>query len=306
MGVLEHTSSGIRVTLRSHHLVGRSRACQLRLTAPDVSGTHASLTWADPCWMVRDLGSTNGTWVDGERMPSGEPVPLHAGQELSFGRSGGRWKLVSAAPPRPMARRLDTGDEVESEHLMLALGATEDGAGALIGLHDGEGWRMETADGVVDVADLDVVEVAGHRWQLHLPDEQADTVHLSADRVHFARVELVLRTSRHRETILLYLFDGQDHYFAGDYAHNLLLWALATRRLQDRAAGVSEAEQGWVYPEEACRMLKADPNALNVLIHRARKRLADIGVEGAVGLIQRRTSTRQLRLGTDRVRVEYP
>lgn len=49
-------------------LVGRSRRCGLRLDAADVSSEHARVGFEDGRFWVEDLGSTNGTYVDGERI----------------------------------------------------------------------------------------------------------------------------------------------------------------------------------------------------------------------------------------------
>lgn len=51
-------------------VVGRSTGCDVVLRWPTVSGRHCELTWTDGCWSVRDLGSRNGTRVDGSRVES--------------------------------------------------------------------------------------------------------------------------------------------------------------------------------------------------------------------------------------------
>lgn len=46
--------------------VGRSQACTVSFEDPQISGFHAEFTWDDGGFAVRDLGSTNGTLVNGE------------------------------------------------------------------------------------------------------------------------------------------------------------------------------------------------------------------------------------------------
>jgi transcriptional regulator with PAS, ATPase and Fis domain len=46
--------------------VGRSRSCALSLDDARVSREHAEITFADERWAVRDLGSHNGTVLDGD------------------------------------------------------------------------------------------------------------------------------------------------------------------------------------------------------------------------------------------------
>ena len=52
---------------------------------PHVSRTHAVLERIADRWVVRDVGSRNGTYVNGEQVR--EPVWLRAGDELRIGKS---------------------------------------------------------------------------------------------------------------------------------------------------------------------------------------------------------------------------
>jgi hypothetical protein len=103
MAELEEPESGQVVPLAARSLVGRAATCTVRLTDPRVSGEHAVLHVSDSAWEVRDLGSRNGTFVDGERLPSGGRRDLKAGSRLSFGGPPGpgttSWRLADAAPP---------------------------------------------------------------------------------------------------------------------------------------------------------------------------------------------------------------
>jgi len=48
--------------------IGRDHACEIELADGRVSRAHAAL-WAEGGqWHVRDLGSSNGTWIDGEQI----------------------------------------------------------------------------------------------------------------------------------------------------------------------------------------------------------------------------------------------
>jgi FHA domain-containing protein/uncharacterized protein DUF1707 len=63
-------------------LIGRSSACQLVLADDTVSRKHAELRVEDGRWLLRDLGSSNGTWVNGRRVVEAEVRPgdlLHLG-----------------------------------------------------------------------------------------------------------------------------------------------------------------------------------------------------------------------------------
>jgi len=64
--------------------IGRAPVCDIVLADPHVSRYHAELRW-DPQqgWQVRDLGSHNGTFVNGRRVST---APLREGDVLSVGR----------------------------------------------------------------------------------------------------------------------------------------------------------------------------------------------------------------------------
>jgi len=49
-------------------LVGRSRKCGLRLDSSGISGEHARIGFSNGKFWVEDLGSTNGTFVNGEQV----------------------------------------------------------------------------------------------------------------------------------------------------------------------------------------------------------------------------------------------
>jgi two-component system response regulator HydG len=67
--VLEGPDAGVRVSLDAHDplrlLAGQSPACQLRLTDHEVSRRHAAFHVEGDRLRLTDLGSTNGTIVDG-------------------------------------------------------------------------------------------------------------------------------------------------------------------------------------------------------------------------------------------------
>jgi anti-anti-sigma factor len=68
----------------SRFVIGRDRVCHLRPSSPSVSRFHASIERnAERLWL-RDLGSTNGTFLNG-RPVEGEDVPLHDGDQIEIG-----------------------------------------------------------------------------------------------------------------------------------------------------------------------------------------------------------------------------
>jgi pSer/pThr/pTyr-binding forkhead associated (FHA) protein len=68
------------------HLVGREGASEneIRVDEPLVSRSHARLEKRGEAWVVVDLGSTNYTRVNGNRIGEAE---LEDGDEVRFGRA---------------------------------------------------------------------------------------------------------------------------------------------------------------------------------------------------------------------------
>lgn len=54
--------------LKTTLLVGRRESADIVLRFPNVSGTHCELSIVDGYWYVKDLGSSNGTKVNGTRV----------------------------------------------------------------------------------------------------------------------------------------------------------------------------------------------------------------------------------------------
>jgi FHA domain/Domain of unknown function (DUF1707) len=63
--------------------IGRTQDCDLRIADLSVSRLHAQLSRGEDGWLLSDLGSHNGTRVNGWRVK--EPVPLRAGDMVQFG-----------------------------------------------------------------------------------------------------------------------------------------------------------------------------------------------------------------------------
>lgn len=64
--------------------VGRSEECDVFLLDPSVSRRHAVVAVEGGAPIVRDLGSTNGTFVNGERVKTQK---LAEGDEVTFGKT---------------------------------------------------------------------------------------------------------------------------------------------------------------------------------------------------------------------------
>lgn len=65
--------------------LGRAPSMTVQLDDVYVSDEHALITPTDDGWAVRDLGSTNGTYLNGAKVT--QPTPLSAGDQLRLGKT---------------------------------------------------------------------------------------------------------------------------------------------------------------------------------------------------------------------------
>ncbi|MGP0066825.1 MAG: FHA domain-containing protein [Isosphaeraceae bacterium] len=64
-------------------IIGSAADCDLVVARPTVSGRHCCLTETADGYLVEDLGSSNGTFVNGKRILS--PTPISAGDTITLG-----------------------------------------------------------------------------------------------------------------------------------------------------------------------------------------------------------------------------
>lgn len=113
-------------------LMGRDPSCDLVLDKGQASRHHAKLRPAEDGLWVEDLGSTNGTYVNGERIEG--PTLLKPGDELCGGASCFQLEIRNNADCDADATLLDTADATLREsspgaqaHLPAAAATKESG-----------------------------------------------------------------------------------------------------------------------------------------------------------------------------------
>jgi CheY-like chemotaxis protein len=165
-------------------VVGREVGCDVRVCDPMISRRHCSIDWRNGVPVVEDLGSRNGTEVNGKEIDG--PRALADGDLLQLGESAFAVRL-QAAPPGGTRRRVlvveDDADAAETLAVLLRgwghdVEVAGDGARALeaarasppdtvlLDLHLGDGPDgLEVAHRLRDEAglrDARVVAVTGH------------------------------------------------------------------------------------------------------------------------------------------------
>ena len=99
--------------------VGRSRDNDLVLARDTVSTFHAYVEWREDGFYLRDLGSRNGTALDGRRVTDWQRLAV--GQVVSFGPDA-RWTVDDLVPPSPK-----TAEELEVQRGPVGLTTAEAG-----------------------------------------------------------------------------------------------------------------------------------------------------------------------------------
>jgi predicted component of type VI protein secretion system len=111
-------------------IIGRRTDCSLRIPSPLVSRQHCELTQAGNRLIVKDLGSSNGTFVNGAKIKSKE---LKSGDTLGVGPitfivqiGGAAISPSDTARPRAVAAVADAGEEDVADFVVAEDIATDD------------------------------------------------------------------------------------------------------------------------------------------------------------------------------------
>jgi len=304
VGSIQEISTGRQLWLEPEHSVGRAVSCALRLDPSHVSAQHAVLRWTGECWEVKDLGSRNGTFVDGVRLGPGEERKLSAGATLAFGHTGERWELRDDSPPSVMAVPLDGGEAVLMVNDLLALPSTDDPRATIYRSNDGQ-WMLELPDQSTTILDnRQTFEVEGRSWRFCSTESEGRTsLAASSLQTEVRYLTLTFTVSRDEEYVKLEASWSGKTFDVGARVHNYLLLTLARRRLKDAGDGVPDGTSGWIDQEDLAHDRSMAPPHLNISVFRIRRQFAALGVIDAANIVERRPSTRSLRIGTGRIAV---
>lgn len=295
---LRKTDGGTVWLLRSRDLLGRSRACTIRLDEPEVSGEHAVLRWTGACWDIKDLHSRNGVFVDGRRLEPGVPAVLAAGSRLGFGREDG-YILVDAGEPVAFAEPHEGGEPIASLGGILALPDPE--APAAMIFRAGATWSIDQAGEVVPIADGATVQIAGAAFRVHLPEALPPTANAASPAATLDDLRLRFAVSRDEEYVELVAVHADRVFDLQARSHHYPLLLLARARLRQRE--LPPAVQGWVHQHTLLDQLRIDRNQLHLNIFRARRQFGEAGIGDAARIIERRPNTSQLRIGAQHLEI---
>jgi hypothetical protein len=85
IAVIDGSMKGKTFDLSDEIVIGRADRCHLVLDDTYVSQVHARIFARDGSYMVEDLGSTNGTYLNRKRLTS--PAELQRGDQVKIGKT---------------------------------------------------------------------------------------------------------------------------------------------------------------------------------------------------------------------------
>ena len=307
MGALHGLSSGLTHLLEPEHLIGRAPAVAQRLGKRYVSAQHALIRWTGERWELKDLGSRNGTFLDGVRIDPGAPYLLRVGSKIAFGKVlEEQWELVDEAAPSVMAVPVDVDDgtPVLLDRDLLALPSNEDPQVTIYRDHEGV-WVLERPDeAITPISNRQTFTVAGRGWRFCCAENfYLTSIATSEPDREVRHLELSFAVSRDEEHVQLHASCGGRSINLGARTFNYLLLTLARRRLEDAAQGLPESECGWIYLDDLAHDPTMAPPQLNIDVHRIRRQFATTNVLDAANIVERRPRTRQLRIGTGHIAI---
>lgn len=295
--VLDGGSVGWSVPVGTRALtVGRAPSNALVLSEPSVSGHHA-VVWVEGagCWL-RDLGSSNGTFVNGTRLRA--PAEVRAGDELRFGiamtlrvRAAGAADNAAGVVPAALVLE-DLSSSVQfpivSDRFVIGAGASADlrlqhgpdVAATLLVYTGSEVWLGIDGEDR-ELGSGDTFTLGGREFKLRaLAPIHAATAVPVVDRYRYKLVATLSGPTGPEAEMTDPTGPAQCRIPGGNRA--ILLYLLGKRVAEERAAGRGGPEVGWCPDDEVMSGLwgrHGDENKLHVLLHRLRADLRAAGFD---------------------------
>lgn len=283
-----------RVQLQARLTIGRDPGNDLLLVDGDVSGHHAVIASGPGGAVIRDLRSTNGTFVNGQRITTtcalveGDLVRLGSRATLRVvGRIG------AVLPALPVLLDEVAGIRIPFTSDRLTLGSSQACAVVIPGSRPREATLMldpdgrvhlGTRDGARELAVGDRFVVGGHSFVLEARPGRLPTERPEQLTRYPYRVVAELGGGSGTLARFEHLEEERAHQIRSDQ-RAALVYLCARQLSQDRAAGLSALRAGWCDDDTLCVGVwgragrSREPGALNVLIHRVRREIDTAGFD---------------------------
>ncbi|HRI68295.1 MAG TPA: hypothetical protein PK156_28895, partial [Polyangium sp.] len=234
------------------------------------------------------------------RLGPGERAQLEAGAMFSLSTSGTVYELRDASPPFAAALHRTTGKVHVATGGILVLPSEEQPRVTLFATSDGE-WHVEIEKEVRPATNGEIVELAGNAYVLEVPVMPVGTLRSGETAPMLESIRLKFDVAPDEESVEITMFTGSKPTTLPPRRYHYLLLTLARAWLAD--AGMPASVRGFRDRDELCDKLGMDVMKLNVEIYRLRKQFAELGIQGAAGLIERRPGTYEVRIGVRDVEV---
>lgn len=295
MATLEESQTKRSVSLPTRAMVGRDPACELTIDGGRVSREHARIQWQSGGWRLRDLGSRNGTWLNGRRLDSGEDATITVQDRIRFGDEGPEWVLVDRGAPPISAVNLLTHQRVTGNATELCLPD-----GAKIEAEPPGRYALVLGPVRIEAYDGQSLQIGDTPWRLELPGGSPPTIG-DPKGTPIEEIGLVFSVSKDEERVSISVrHNGRSHPVPERTFHYVLL-TLARARLQDRSEGHSDGECGWRDRQELYKDLATDRESFNKAVSRIRKQFETLGINDARDLVEVWGESR--RIGVSRLEV---
>jgi hypothetical protein len=244
--------------------------------------------------VLRELGSRNGTFVDGQRLEVGTAMLLVVGSRMSFGSVADGVVVVDASALAVSSR----GGFCQSKDGLLSIPDTENPEFTVF--RDVRGlWVCEEVDrDLRPIADGQQLSATGETWTVRLPEMREGMATVDAG-PRLDALKLRLAVSRDGEPVQVTVIHRGREMPLEPRERGYVLLTLARARLADEALPL--AEQGWLDRQQLQKMVALDSHARNVAIFRARRQVSAADVEGAAGVVEVRRGQRRLGIGPERL-----
>jgi adenylate cyclase len=122
--------------IRDNLVLGRRETCDIPLRFPNISGRHAELQFRNGYWYIKDLNSTNGIKVNGNRV---QEKILHPKDEISIGK---RLYTIQYEPPAGRTAVEEVEEDIMSQSLLQKAGLERKRRTESKGRTDSQGRRI--------------------------------------------------------------------------------------------------------------------------------------------------------------------
>lgn len=300
------TADGTReIWLPAITTFGADATSLIRLEHEKVSSPHARLTWTGSAWRIRDTGSTNGTWLNGERVKPGEERDITPSDTFVLGSAqSGTWRLVDGGPPRPLLMNTAT-----SEQRLFGDAALElPGVGPVrLTPQDGR-WLLEVGDrSFVATEGMSVPGAEG--WRLFLGTDGRTTA-WKPWTLSLATLEFTVSDDQEHVTLTMHQDGKTLDLDTRSFWSTLMI--LAQERIEEGEAqkardkpgdsARSESESGWMDMTALERATGANSRTLDVHITRVRDALEAAGVVDAEDIVDSRRNGRRINVPANRLK----